>query len=460
MFETSLLCAGKWQPAATGQTFDRIGPLSSSVSSRCAAASINDVQAVLAAASDAQQEWGATGPGVRRQLLLKAADILEGYADEFVDRMYAELGATEAWARFNAKLGAGMFREAGAMTTRIAGEIIPSDMPGSLAMAVRQPAGVSLGIAPWNAPVILAARAISMPLACGNASILKGSENCPATHELVCRALVEAGLPDGVISFLTNAPEDAGEIVGTIIDHPSVARINFTGSTEVGRKIALRAAHALKPALLELGGKAPFIVLEDADLDAAVAAAAFGTFMNQGQICMSTERIIVDEKIADAFTEKLAKKVSSLRAGDPRKEKGIQLGPLANKDASQRIAKMIEDACAKGAHLITGGASNSAIMQPTLIDGVDPTMRIYKEETFGPIAGIIRVKSDEEAISIANDTEYGLTGAVFSRDVNRAMAVAEKVESGMCHINGPTVHDEAQMPFGGVKESGYGRFGG
>jgi acyl-CoA reductase-like NAD-dependent aldehyde dehydrogenase len=207
-----------------------------------------------------------------------------------------------------------------------------------------------------------------------------------------------------------------------------------------------------------LGGKAPLLVLDDADLDAAVNAAAFGSFMNQGQICMSTERIIVDEKVADAFVERLAAKTKGLPSGDPRGH--VVLGSLVTRQAAERVEEMVRDAVSKGAVLAAGGQRNGAIMDATLVDGVTPQMRIYSEESFGPAKSIIRVKGDDEAIRIANDTEYGLSAAVFSRDIRRAMAVARRIESGICHINGPTVHDEAQMPFGGVKASGYGRFGG
>ena len=216
------------------------------------------------------------------------------------------------WYGFNVMLAANMLREAAAMTTQIDGDVIPSDMPGSLAMAVRQPCGVVLGIAPWNAPVILGTRALAMPLACGNTVVLKASEGCPGVHRLIGTVLQEAGLGDGVVNVVTNAADDAAAIVERLIAHPAVRRVNFTGSTHVGRIIAQHAAKHLKPALLELGGKAPVLVLDDADLDAAVAGIAFGAFFNQGQICMSTERVIVDRRIADALVEKLAAKARTL----------------------------------------------------------------------------------------------------------------------------------------------------
>jgi vanillin dehydrogenase len=352
-----------------------------------------------------------------------------------------------------------MLREAAAMTTQINGEVIPTNIPGNMALALRQPCGVVLGIAPWNAPVILGTRAIATPLACGNTVVLKASEQCPATHRLIGAILNEAGLGDGVVNVITNAPADAPAIVERLIANPAVRRVNFTGSTGVGRIVAQLAAKHLKPALLELGGKAPLLVLHDADLDAAVEAAAFGGFFNQGQICMSTERLVVDARVADAFVDKLAAKARTLKAGDPSAESSV-LGALVNVQAGQRIKRLLDDAVAKGARLRAGGDIDGAIMQATVVDGVTPEMALYAEESFGPVVAVMRVDGDEEAIRVANDSEYGLSAAVFSRDVARALTVAQRIESGICHINGPTVHDEAQMPFGGVKSSGYGRFGG
>jgi acyl-CoA reductase-like NAD-dependent aldehyde dehydrogenase len=352
-----------------------------------------------------------------------------------------------------------MLREAAAMTTRIGGEVIPSDRPGLMAMAIRQPVGVVLGIAPWNAPVILGARAIAMPLACGNTVILKASEICPATHGLIGDALREAGLGDGVVNVISNAPADAAAIVEALIAHPVVRRVNFTGSTRVGRLVAEVAARHLTPALLELGGKAPFVVLDDADLDEAVRAAAFGAFMNQGQICMSTERIVVDAAVADAFAEKLARKAASLIAGDPRRA-ATPLGSVIGLEAVERIDALVKDAVSRGARILAGGHARGTLMDATVLDHVTSAMRVYNEESFGPVVSIVRVSGMDEAVRVANDTEYGLAAAVFGRDVTRAMRVARRIESGICHINGPTVQDEAQMPFGGMRDSGYGRFGG
>ncbi|MBY5690628.1 aldehyde dehydrogenase [Rhizobium leguminosarum] len=454
----SLLINGADRAASGGRTYDRIDPFTEKLASRAAAASLDDAAAAVDAASAAFGAWSKTGPGQRRAILMKAADIMDSKVGEFTQLMIEETGATAPWAGFNVMFAANILREAGAMTTQISGEIIPSDKPGTLAMGVRQAAGVCLAIAPWNAPVILATRAIAMPIACGNTVVLKASEQCPGTHRLIATALTEAGLPAGVVNVITNAPEDAPEIVAALIAHPAVKRVNFTGSTKVGKIIAETCGRHLKPALLELGGKAPLVILDDADIDGAVNAAIFGAFMNQGQICMSTERIIVDATIADQFVAKLAARASQLPAGDPRGH--VVLGSLISLDAAKKMDELIADAIAKGAKLVAGGQRSGTVVEATLLDHVTPEMRVYAEESFGPVKPIIRVSGEEEAIRIANDSEYGLSSAVFSRNVQRAMAVAARIESGICHINGPTVHDEAQMPFGGVKGSGYGRFGG
>lgn len=457
MVEVSLLIGGASRPAGDGRSYQRCHPVTGEVVSTVAAATLEDADAAVAAAQAAFPAWAALPPGERRRRLLAAADGLAARSGEFI-ALAGETGAMANWYGFNVHLAANMLREAAAMTTQIQGEVIPSDVPGSFAMALRQPCGVVLGIAPWNAPVILGTRALAMPLACGNTVVLKASEQSPGVHRLIGQVLQDAGLGDGVVNVVTNAPADAPAIVERLIANPAVRRVNFTGSTRVGRIVGELAARHLKPAVLELGGKAPLLVLEDADLDAAVAAAAFGAYFNQGQICMSTERLLVDSRIADAFVERLAAKVRTLKAGDPSAPDSV-LGSLIDASAGTRIKALIDDAVAKGARLVCGGGLDGSILQPTLLDGVTAEMKLYAEESFGPVAVVIRAEGDEALLRLANDSEFGLSSAIFSRDTARALALAQRVESGICHINGPTVHDEAQMPFGGVKASGYGSFG-
>lgn len=460
MSDLSMLINGLKVTAEKGATFERRNPLDGTVATRAPACSPADAVMAVEAAAEAFKTWSETGPNARRALLLKAAEKLEAKTPAFIEAVPAETGATGMWAGFNVFLAAGMIREAASLTTQVAGEVIPSDIPGSLAMGIRQPAGVVLGIAPWNAPIILGVRAIATPLACGNTVILKGSENCPRTHQLIVEAFQEAGFPAGVVNYITNAPADAGAVVEAMVAHPAVRRVNFTGSTKVGRIIAMTCAKYLKPVVLELGGKAPLVVLDDADLDDAVNGAAFGAFANSGQICMSTERIIVDAKIANAFVDKFVTKAKGLPLGDPRKPEPVVLGSVIGMNTVTHCNALIDDAVAKGAKLVCGGKAETTLMPATVLDHVTPQMRIYHEETFGPVKCIVRVNGVEEAIACANDNEYGLSAAVFGRDIARALNVARKIDSGICHVNGPTVHDEAQMPFGGVKGSGIGRFGG
>jgi len=429
------------------------------VATVAAAATVEDAVQAADAAAAAFPAWSATGPNSRRALLDKAADLLQARVADFTSAMMEETGATAAWAGFNVHLASQMLREAGAMTTQIKGEIIPSDKPGLLAMAMRQPVGVILGIAPWNAPVILGVRSIALPLACGNTVVMKASETCPRVHTLIGQVFREAGFGDGVVNVITNDPKDAAEIVGTLIDHPAIRRINFTGSTKVGRIIAQRAARHLKPVLLELGGKAPLLVLEDADLDEAVKAAAFGAFMHQGQICMSTERIIVVDAVADEFAAKLRDKAATMVAGDPRIGQA-PLGAMIERTNVETVNRLVADALAKGATRLTGNEGSGVLMPACVIDHVTDRMALYRDESFGPVVALIRARDEDHAVDLANDSEYGLSAAVFSRDIARALKVAQRIRSGMCHINGPTVHDEAQMPFGGTNASGYGRFGG
>ena len=453
-----MLIGGAATSAEGDRTFTRDDPFTGAAATTAPAASPADARRAADAAAAALPGWAAMAPAARRALLNAAADLMDAKADEFVALMTSETGATAPWGGFNVMLAANVLREAAAMTTQVGGDAIPANKPGTLAMALRRPVGVCLGIAPWNAPVILGTRAVAMPLACGNTVVLKASEACPGVHRLIGAVLAEAGVPDGAVNVVTNDPADAADVVGELIRHPAVRHVNFTGSTAVGREIAVAAAKELKPVLLELGGKAPLVVLDDADLDAAVNAAIFGAFMNQGQICMSTERLVVDESVADAFVERLAARASSLPAGDPRGQ--VVLGSLVSEAAADRMEALIADATAKGGTVVAGGARRGTVVEATVIDRVTPDMRLYAEESFGPVKPVVRVAGDDEAVRVANDTEYGLSAAVFGTDVRRAMAVAERIESGICHVNGPTVADEPQMPFGGVKSSGYGRFGG
>ncbi|MBO6717948.1 MAG: aldehyde dehydrogenase [Rhizobiaceae bacterium] len=439
--------------------FERLDPVTHEVVTQVPAATTADALKACNNAARAFGEWSATSPTERRAILNRAADLLVERIDAFSSVITAETGATRDWGAFNCRFAATILREAASTTTQQGGEVIPSDHAGTTSITVRQPVGVVLSIAPWNAPVILGVRAVAAPLASGNSVILKASELCPGTHDLIGKVLHDAGVPAGALTVLHTLPDDVQKIVETIVSHDAVRRVNFTGSTRVGRIVAEIAARHLKRCLLELGGKAPIIVLDDADLERAVDAAAYGAFINQGQVCISTDRVLVDEEIAEEFVSRLAARAVSLRASDPR-DPDCGIGAMISEQSAMRIKGLVDDAVVRGAELAAGGRQEGVFVDPVVLDRVTPAMRIYYEETFGPVASVIRFSGAEEAISIANDTEYGLGAAVYSRDMNRALEIAKRIETGFCHINATTLYDEPQMPFGGMKSSGYGRFGG
>lgn len=459
MFNAKLIIKGVKTDARDGSTFERLQPVSERVVTRASSATKADALEAANAAAAAFPVWSCTPASTRSDILNRAADLVLQRADEFVEAVAQEIGGSETWARFNCSIAADIFRHAASLTNFERETYRKGRDKSVRSTLVRQPVGVVLGIAPWNAPIVLASRAVAIPLACGNTVVLKASELCPKIHSLVIEALNDAGLPPGAANLVTNAAEDAGTIVEALVGHAAVRRVNFTGSTRVGRMVAETCARHLKPVVLELSGKAPMIVCADADIDEAVRAAAFGAFFNQGQICISTERLVVDTKIADEFVEKLASRAQDLRAGDPS-DGDFELGSMISAQSAIRVLGLVEDAVEKGAILAAGGQSKGTIMQATVLDHVNSSMRIYREESFGPVAAVIRVNGDDEAVSVANDTSYGLASSVFSQDIERAHQIALRLETGICHINGTTVYDDPALPFGGVKESGYGKLGG
>ena len=456
------LIAGEWRPSEDAATFERANPFTGDVVTIASAASRADARAAIDSASAAFPTWSGLSAKERGALLEAAADLMTERAPQIATTMTEECGATFGWGMFNCQLASGMLRAASAMTDSAeqARETIPSGVPGLNATAVRSPAGVVAAMAPWNAPVILATRAVAAPLAFGNTVVLKASEKCPRVHAAVAAVLHDAGLSAGAINLIVHSAEGAPEVVDELIAHPAVRRVNFTGSTKVGRIIAAKCAEHLKPSVLELGGKAPMIVLDDADLDLAASAASFGAFMNSGQICMSTERIIVEPAASDAFQAKLVDRARALVAGDPRDETTM-IGPVVDDASRRHVLELIEDARDKGARLLAGGEDlGGNVLTPAVVAGVTPAMRLYSEESFGPVVALVDAADTDDAIRIANDSEYGLAASIFTSDPQRGLELASRVESGICHVNGSTVHDEPPMPFGGVKASGWGRFGG
>uniref|UniRef100_B0T6H7 Salicylaldehyde dehydrogenase n=1 Tax=Caulobacter sp. (strain K31) TaxID=366602 RepID=B0T6H7_CAUSK len=456
----NLLIGGRWTAAENGGTYESLNPFTGQVATRAAAATVDDVDQAVAAAHEAFGPWAALAPSERRRYLLTAADAIEARLEELCEAVTAEMGGPAAWGKYNVKVLAEKIRyAAGAAYQGLTGEAIPSDNSARTMVAIRKPAGVVASIVPWNAPVLLVGASVPAALVLGNTVVIKASEQTPRTHGLVAACFEDAGFPAGVVNLITNAPEDASGVVEALIAHPLVRRVHFTGSTRVGRIIAEKCAAYLKKVVLELGGKAPCIVLADADLDRAVSAAAFGSFANSGQGCLSTERIIVDKSIAEEFCERLAAVARKVTCGDPRMSDTV-LGPVINDASVKRLKELVDDAVVSGARLLVGGTAEGRCFAPTVLSGVTPAMRVYQEESFGPLASVVFVDGPEEALRVANDNDYGLSSAIFSRDVASALELAKRLDVGMCHINGTTLDDEAQIPFGGVKDSGYGRSGG
>lgn len=456
-----LLIGGKDVPATSGRTAEDLDPYTGEVYATVAAAGPEDVRRAVDAADAAFEEWAALAPFARRAIFFKAADLLEGRGEQVAEIMAREAGGTRPWALFNVMLAANILREAAAAITAPRGEVLSSQEQGALGLAVREPLGVVAAFAPWNAPVILGVRAVAAPLAAGNTVVVKPSEDAPiACGLLVADVFREAGLPDGVLNVVTNDRADAAEIAEALVSDPRVRAVNFTGSTGVGRIISEHAGRHLKPAVLELGGKNAVIVLDDADVDYAVDAVTFSVFMNSGQICMSGDRILVHESLAEEFAQKFTAKVSSLQSGDPNDPHTV-VGPLVSASAAERIAALVKDAVAKGATVLTGGGRPEGAVHPaTVLTNVPKDADLYYTESFGPLCVLETFAADDTAVEIANDTDNGLTCGIITENATHGLAVARRIRTGIVHINDQSVADEPQAPFGGVKASGYGRFGG
>jgi len=456
-----LVIGGEDVPALDGRTTEDLNPYTGEVYAVVAAGGAADVTRAVDAAQQAFPAWSATSPAARRRILFKAADLMEAKAAQGVALMAEEVAGVTGWAHFNVGLAAGILRDAAAMIGQPIGEVLSTETEGQLSLALREPLGVVAAFAPWNAPLILGTRALAVPLAVGNTVVLKPSEDAPIGCGLfIADILREAGLPAGVVNVVTNAPADAAEVARALISDKRVRAVNFTGSTRVGRIIGTAAAEHIKPAVLELGGKNALLVLDDADVDYAVNAANFGAFSNAGQICMSTDRVLVHRSIAAEFTEKLAAKAASLPHGDPA-DPGTVIGPLISASAARRVAELVAEAAAAGASVRAGGGEADGSRYPaTVLSDVTPDMRVFTEEIFGPAVTVTAVDDDEQALEIANNTDYGLTAGVITEDARRGLAVARRLRTGIVHVNNQTVDDEPQVPFGGVKSSGYGRFGG
>ena len=450
---------GRWTDAEGGRTFEDSDPYTGESVASIPAGTREDARRAIEAAAEAFPGWSQAPPAERQRIFLKAADLLEEREEEVGSWLTRETGATFGFAMFQLHFVPNLFRQAAALAYAPMGEIIPSDT-GAFAMGIRRPVGVVGAISPWNAALILSARAIAAPLALGNTVVHKPSEHSPYVGGLLWGEIfADAGLPEGALNIVSHAPGEAGPIGEELTENPAVSVINFTGSTNTGRRIAEAAGRNLKRVVLELGGSNPLIVLGDADLDYAVDASAFGAFLHQGQICMSARRIIVERSIADTFVDRLVEKTKGLKAGDPKEQDTI-IGPLITEDAVTTIKNRVDDVVGKGAKVLTGGDADGSVYQATLLSDVPDDSEFARVETFGPVASIDVVGSADEAVERANNTAYGLSAGIITSDTERGLALAQKIQAGIVHVNDQTVGDEPQMPFGGVKDSGFGRFGG
>ncbi len=453
---SQVFIAGSWQEVSNGRSFDVFNPATGGLCTQVADASTEDAKLAIAAASGAKDSWAVLSHTKRSAFLLKAADIMAERQQDFIDALVEEGGSWIGKAMFETTYSIEALRTAAAMVFHMNGEVLPSEH-GKVSMAIRQPLGVVSVISPWNFPLLLSVRGFAVAMAIGNTIVLKPSEETPLAGGLLLAEVFEAAqLPGGVFNVVTCSRAGVKDIGDEMISNPEVRGVSFTGSTAVGRHIAGLAGSLLKKVCVELGGKDALIVLDDADLDRAVNAATFGAFMHQGQICMSVERIIVHQAVADEFISRLLANVKTLGMGDPSSMSDV-IGPLINRKQLQNVHEQVTDAVEKGAVLLTGGKFKNLFYEPTVLVDVRPDMKIFREETFGPVAAVTTVANMDEAIAMANDSEYGLSAGIITRDEERGMEVARRLQTGMAHINDSPVNDEAQVPFGGVRNSGMGR---
>ena len=439
-----------------GDLFEVTDKASGDSLSQLCSATTDDVIKASGIARTTQADWYATPYEERAAIFRKASALIEEHSDELASWLMRETGCIRPKADVELKMAAGILNASAAMLGEPNGLMLPTN-PGRMSFARRLPHGVIGVIAPFNFPLILAIRAVSPALATGNTVVLKPDpQTAVSGGVLIARLFEQAGLPQGALHVLPGGPE-VGE---AMCSDPNIAMLAFTGSTSAGRRVGELCGRHLKKVSLELGGKNSLIVLEDADLDLAAANAAFGAWLHQGQICMATGRILAHENIAEALVERLVEKAKHLPVGDPMSGT-VAFGPIINERQLQHIHSVVQDSVAAGAELKAGGSYDKLFYQPTVLSGVKPGIRAFEEEIFGPVASVVSFANDEEAIKLANQTEYGLSAAVISPSVQRAMAIGNRLNTGLLHINDQTVHDEPHIPFGGRGASGNGtRIGG
>ncbi len=449
--------AGAWREGRAGRRGLDLDPFTGETILELPLASAADVDAAYRGAAAAQPGWAAAPPQERAQVMLRAAQVMDERRDEIVGWLVREAGSTRIKAELEWQLVRGELLEASAYPAHAGGRILPASIPGKESRVYRRPVGVVGVISPWNFPMQLSIRSVAPALALGNAVVVKPASDTPVTGGLLLARILEAaGLPPGVLSVVVGAGRDVGD---AFVEHPVPRVVSFTGSTPVGRHIGERAGRSLKRVCLELGGNGPFIVLDDADLDWAVDAAVSGKFLHQGQICMAVNRILVDARCHDAFVDRFVERVAALKVGNPA-DPDTAIGPLINRQQLESVEDKLERTIQAGARALLRGPPRGLVLPPAVLADVTNDMPAAREEVFGPVAPILRVDGDDEAVRIANDTEYGLSSAVFSRDVARAARLARRLEFGMTHVNDMATNDEPNTAFGGEKASGLGRFGG
>jgi succinate-semialdehyde dehydrogenase/glutarate-semialdehyde dehydrogenase len=457
--QTDLLIGGTWRPAGDGARIDVLDPATGDVLAAVADASAEDALAAVDAAEAAAPGWAATAPRERAEILRRAFELMRAREDEITAAITAEMGKPLAEARGEAAYAAEFLRWFAEEAVRAEGEYAIAPGGAARILVLPQPVGIAVLVTPWNFPAAMATRKLGPALAAGCTAIVKPATETPLTTLLIVSLLEEAGLPPGVVGVLTTSRPR--QVVATMVDDPRVRKLSFTGSTEVGRELLALAARSVVNVSMELGGNAPFLVLEDADVDAAVAGAMAAKLRNGGEACTAANRFLVHESVAERFTDALVAAMAAVRVG-PGTEPGIELGPMINAAAVDKIDALVEDARDRGARVRTGGERLDRpgwFYPPTVLDRVAPGSAILRDEVFGPVAPLTTFTDEDAAIAAANDTEHGLVAYVFSRDLRRAMRVGEALETGMVGLNRGVVSDPA-APFGGVKQSGVGREGG
>ncbi len=457
MKEYQLFIDNEYTASASGEYSDDLNPATGEVYARIQNAGKEDVERILASSAKAFETWKDLNPSAREKLLLNVADLMEERSQELADVLIDEAGSTLLKAGYETHHTPTFLRSMAGECRRVKGETYLSDYPGVKSYCIRRPLGTVLSIAPFNFPLLLGIRKIGFALAAGNTVVLKPSEMTPVIGLKLGELFRDAGFPPGVLNV---APAVGAELGDGLITDKRVRFVTFTGSSHVGWQVGAKAAAHGKRFALELGGKNPIVVLNDADVDYAVDTAAFSNYMHQGQICMTGSRVIVEAGIYDEFCEKIAAKVGGLKYGSDPREPGLIVGPLIRPTQGPFIKDQVKQAVAQGARLLTGGDYKENVFEPTVVADITPEMSIFRTECFGPVASVIKADDHLHAMALANDSDYGLSSALITNDLQKAMLLSEGLEAGAVHINGPSVRDEPVIPFGGVKDSGFGREGG